>query len=86
MRDIEQMLIDIRFYDQILGDSKRTIICPPGLADRVRAVIEAHSAGDRYTVRASAACPDDKLIAIDEQALEASFQQAAQRGLRNLYR
>ena len=86
MTDIERMLTDIRFYSQVIGDSKRTILCQPSLVDAVREAVEAHDAGGIYTVRASPACPDGKLLVLDEQAMEASFQQAVQRSVRGLYR
>lgn len=86
MTDVERMLTDIRFYEQIVGDAKRTIICQPSMLDAIREVVEARGVGHVYTVRASLACPDGKLLVLDEQAMEASFQQAAQRGLRSLYR
>jgi len=78
--DPERMLTDIGFYSQILGDAKRTIICPPSLVDAVRELVNAHDLAGIYTVKSSLACPDDKLVVLDEQAMEASFRQAAQRG------
>lgn len=86
MTDIERMLTDIRFYEQIVGDAKRTIICPPSMLDAIRGVIEAHGVGNVYTVLASPVCPDGKLLLLDEQAMEAAFQQAAQQGLRGMFR
>jgi hypothetical protein len=74
------MLTDIRFYEQVLLDSKRTIVCPPDLASDVRAVVEQYDAGHLFTVCASAACPEERLILIDEQALEAGLRASLQRG------
>ncbi|MGW7726172.1 hypothetical protein ACWGJ6_22920 [Streptomyces canus] len=84
--DARRMLTDICFYSQVIGDSKRTILCQPSLVDAVREAVEAHDAGGAYTVRASPACPDGKLLVLDEQAMEASFRQAARRNVRSLYR
>ncbi|MEV0556174.1 hypothetical protein AB0I27_22330 [Streptomyces sp. NPDC050597] len=83
--DVERMLTDIGFYSQVVGDSKRTIICPPSLLHAVRALVEAHELGGVYSVRASPVC-DGKLFVLDEQAMEATFRQAAQQGLRRPYR
>lgn len=82
MDDVQRMLTDIRFYDQVHGDAKRTIICPPHLVSAVQAVVDQHHAEDLYTVRASRACALDRLIIIDEQAIEADTRQAAQRPIR----
>jgi hypothetical protein len=84
--DVERMLTEIRFYEQILGDSKRTILCQPSMLDAIREVVERRGVGHIYAVRASPVCPDGKLLLLDEQAIEASFQQVAQRCARSLYR
>lgn len=84
MSDVERMLTDIRFYDQILGDSKRTIYCQPSMADAVRGAVEARGVGHIYTVRVSQVCPDGKLLLVDEQGIEASCNEAVQRSMRNL--
>lgn len=77
MDDLQRMLNDIRFYDQILGDAKRTICCPPEHATAVRDEVERRGAGHLFTVLVSPVCPPGKLIVIDEQAMEASMRQAA---------
>lgn len=79
MSDVEQMLTDIRFYEQVIGDAKRTIYCEPSVAAAVRDAVEAHGAGRLFTVVASLACPEGKLIVADNAALEASFNEAMQR-------
>jgi hypothetical protein len=77
------MLTEIRFYEQILGDAKRTIYCQPSVTAAVRDAVEAHSAGHLFTVRSTPVCPEGKLILVDEQALEASFNATVQRGMRD---
>lgn len=84
--DARRMLTDIHFYALVAAESKRTIICEPHMADAIQAAIDGRDAGHLYTVRPSLACPERKLIVLDEQAMEASFQQAAQQGLRRPYR
>lgn len=68
MQRLDQMLTDIRFYEQVLLDSRRTIVCPPDLAVAVQAVVEQCDAANLFTVCASPACPEGRLILIDEQA------------------
>lgn len=74
MDRLEQMLTDIRFYEQVLLDARRTIVCPPDLAAAVQAVVEQHDAADLFTVISSPACPKSRLLLIDEQAMEASLR------------
>ncbi|MWA08705.1 hypothetical protein [Streptomyces sp. BA2] len=85
MTDVEKLLTDIRFYDQVLGDARRTILCPPDLVDSVKAVVEARDVGGLYQVKASPCCPEGRLIVIDEQGLEAAMRETVQsfaRGIR----
>ncbi|MEW2570484.1 hypothetical protein [Streptomyces sp. NPDC047070] len=85
MTDLQRMLTDIGFYSQILGDAKRTILCPPSLADAVQALVYANDLAGTYSVRSSPFC-EDKLFILDEQAMEASFRQAAQGSMWDLLR
>ena len=84
MDEVERMLIDIRFYEQIAGDAKRTILCQPAMVAAVEEVIAAKGAERLFKVLASPVCPEGKLLIIDEQGLEASFRAAAQRPIRFL--
>lgn len=77
--------INDRFWEQIRGDAKRTVVCEPHRADELRALIEERGY-DHITVLASPACPEGQFLVIDEQALEASGREAAQRVFRSLYR
>lgn len=86
MNDVERMLTDIRFYALAAAESKRTIICEPHMVDAIQAAIDGRDAGHLYTVRSSTACPEGKLIILDEQAMEAGLQQAAQQGPRRPHR
>ncbi|MFZ3473075.1 hypothetical protein ACODT3_10925 [Streptomyces sp. 4.24] len=74
MDRLDQMLMDVRFYEQVLLDARRTIVCPPDLAAGVQAAVEQYGAADLFTVRASPACPEGRLLLIDEQAMEADFR------------
>ncbi|WP_225811316.1 hypothetical protein [Streptomyces spinosus] len=77
---------DIRFWDQIQGDAKRTVLCEQHRAEEIRAAVEERGYGHILTVLASPYCPEGKLLIIDEGAMEASGRQAIQRAGRSLYR
>jgi hypothetical protein len=78
--DVQQMLDAINFLHIIREESKRTILCEPHREHQIRAAVDQAGAADILTVRASAACREGKLIVIDENALDAGLQEAAQRG------
>lgn len=84
MTDVERMLTEIRFYSQIIEDSKRVIYCEPHMAAAVQDAVQAHSASHLFTVRSSPVCPEGKLLLVDEQSIEASLNEAMQRSLRNV--
>ncbi|MEV6014757.1 hypothetical protein [Streptomyces sp. NPDC051997] len=76
--DMQQMLTAIQFFNLVREESKRVIVCEPHREHQVRAAIDQAGAADILTVRPSAACPEGKLIVIDESALEAGLREAAQ--------
>lgn len=78
--DVQRMLDAISFFRIAREESKRTIVCEPRREHQIRAAVDQAGAADILTVRASAACPEGKLIVIDEQALDAGLLEAAQRG------
>lgn len=77
---MQRMLDAIRFLDLVREESKRSILCEPHREHQVRAAIDQAGAADLLTVRPSEACPEGKLLVIDENAIEAGLRQAAQRG------
>lgn len=79
MSDGEQIYTDVRFWAQIIGDSKRTVICEPEKVDAVREAVESRGLGGIVTVQGSLACPPSKLLIIDEPALLAASEQMSQR-------
>lgn len=76
---------DEKFWQQIEGDARRTVICEPHRVEEIQAAI-VERGYDHITLRASPACPEGLLLIIDEPALEASGRQAVQRSIRSLYR
>ncbi|MFB8182608.1 hypothetical protein ACFC8N_42795 [Streptomyces sp. NPDC055966] len=82
MSAYDDLVNDIRFWDQIQGDAKRTVICEPHRAAEVRALIDQRGY-DHVTVLASLACPEGQFLVIDEQALEAANRQMMQQATRD---
>ncbi|MEH0586246.1 hypothetical protein QA942_20000 [Streptomyces sp. B21-106] len=78
--EIQRMLTAIQFWHLARQESKRTILCEPHREHQVRAAIDQAGAADILTVRPSPVCPEGKLLVIDENALDAGLQEAAQRG------
>ena len=73
------------FWKQIEGDAKRTVLCEPHRLDEIQALINERGY-THLTLRASAFCPEGKLLVIDECAIEAGGRAALQRSMRSLYR
>jgi len=70
---------DLLFWSQVIGDSKRTIVCPtPELAERVRAVVVGH-----HEVLVNPAVPDGQIIVLDHPALAAEEAQLFQSFYKN---
>ena len=73
---------EFRFFAQIIGNAQRTILCEPHRVDEIQDVVNRQGMAGILTVKASRVCPPGKLLVIDEQAMEASFRQAASRPIR----
>ncbi|UPZ27697.1 hypothetical protein MUK60_07595 [Streptomyces sp. LRE541] len=81
-----RVIDDERFWQQIEGDAKRTVLCEPHRLDEIQAAVQQRGLTDTITVHASRACPPGKLLVLDDSAMEAAWQQAIQRAARSLYR
>ncbi|MGW2938614.1 hypothetical protein ACWDA7_44185 [Streptomyces sp. NPDC001156] len=86
MSAYDDLANDLRFWDQIQGDAKRTVLCEPHRLDEIRAAVEELGLDAIITLRASQYCPAGQLLVIDEGAVEASGRQALQRAVRSMYR
>ena len=75
---------ELALIAQEQGDAKRTLICEPERADEVRAAVAQTGRSHLYTVCASAACPPSKILILDEQALQASWNQTVQQAAKNI--
>ena len=63
------LLSEVRFWQQVIGDAKRTVLCSPEMESRCKGYVDARGLGGLITVKASRAVPDDRLYVIDEQAV-----------------
>jgi hypothetical protein len=77
--DMQRMLDLIRFHEIARQEAKRTILCEPHREYQIRAAIDQAGAADILTVRASPACPEGQLLILDAGALDASWNEWAQR-------
>lgn len=67
------VLDEVRFWSQVVGDAKRTIVCPPDLESRVKGYIDARGMSGILTVVANPYCPPETIMIIDEQAIAATL-------------
>ncbi|GAA0500786.1 hypothetical protein [Streptomyces olivaceiscleroticus] len=74
----------LRFMAQVAGDAPRTIICEPHRVDQLRALVDQMGLSSIWTVLSSHACPAERILILDEQAMQASFNQDAQRAGRSI--
>ncbi|WP_432077807.1 hypothetical protein [Streptomyces sp. YPW6] len=73
---------EVRFFAQIIGDARRTVLCEPHRVAEVQDVVNRLGMAGIVTVQASRVCPEGKLLVIDEQAMEAACRQGASRPIR----
>jgi hypothetical protein len=73
-RPYSEVETNVRFWMQIIRDSRRTIICPPELVERVIAKVREHDLQDHLSVMPSIVCPPNSILVVDEQALKADLQ------------
>ncbi len=76
---MNEPLTEIRFWAQVLGDSRRTVVCSPENESRIKTWVEAANRAHLISVLANRIVPDDQVYVIDEGALEASHRQVMQR-------
>ena len=78
MSDLDRMLDAIRFHELARQEARRTILCEPHREHQIRAAVDQLGAADVLTVRASPACPEGRLLVVDEGAIEASLRESLQ--------
>lgn len=79
---MSEELTEIRFWTQVMGDAKRTVICNPDLESRVKGWIDARGMGGLITVQATPICPINRTYIVDEQALQASLNEVLSRPIK----
>ncbi|WP_031165983.1 hypothetical protein [Streptosporangium roseum] len=78
------MLNDLRFWNQIHRDSKRTVYCAPAQAEDIRRAVEDAGMKEILTVVASRIVPDGTTYVLDVQAIEAGQREAMDIAMRNM--
>ena len=78
---MSEPLTELRFWQQVIGDARRTVLCPPEMESRCKGYVDARGLGGVITVKASPVCPDDRLYVMDEQALMASVNRPLRLGM-----
>lgn len=66
-------LTEVRFWAQVIGDAKRTIVCNPDLESRIKTWIDVRSMSGILKVEPNPYCPMDRVFVIDEQAINATL-------------
>jgi hypothetical protein len=73
-------LDELKFWHQIMGDARRTIVCAPDLESRIKCGLETRGLAGLVTVQVSRNLPDERQVFIvDEQAIAAATNQAIAR-------
>lgn len=75
-------LTEIRFWAQVIGDAKRIVICNPDLESRVKGWVDARGMSGLITVQATPICPIDRCYIVDEQAIQAAFDEVISRPIK----
>lgn len=75
---MSDVLTEVRFWSQVIGDAKRTIVCPPDLESRIKGWIDARGMDWMLKVVVNSACPASQILLIDEQAIAADFAESIQ--------
>lgn len=75
-------LTEIRFWAQIVGDARRTIVCSPDLESRVKGWLSARGLDRIHTVEVNQYMPTDKIFIVDSGAFNAYMAQAMNRPIR----
>lgn len=67
----DQIVAALNRLEEERQAAKRTVLCEPHREHQIRAAVDQLDAADIFTVKASPACPEGKLLIIDERALDA---------------
>ncbi len=75
------VLDDVRFWAQVVGDAKRTIIVHTSWESDIRWLCEVEG-WNHLTVKPSPFIPVNTFLVLDEQAIEAQMRQDLRRPIR----
>lgn len=75
MNEFNDVLNDVRFWQQVTTDGQRTVVCSPDLESRIKGWVDARMMGGFIKVVPQRFCPDDVIYVVDENALAATLAQ-----------
>jgi hypothetical protein len=79
-------LTEVRFWAQIIGDARRTIMCSPDNESRIKCWIDARGMSGVLTVEATPFVADDTIYVLDVQAANAAMERRALQDLKERFR
>jgi hypothetical protein len=70
--DFQQLADWLTTLEMSRQESKRTVYCEPGKEHALRAAADQRGLADLLTIKPSPACPEGKLLLVDENAIAAT--------------
>jgi hypothetical protein len=70
---MSDVLTEVRFWAQVIGDAKRTVMCSPDLESRCKGYVDARGLSGLITVKASRYVPENQIFVIDDGAVAATI-------------
>lgn len=75
-------LTEVRFWAQVIGDAKRTIMCNPDAESRIKGWIDARGMAGLLTVKPSPYVPENRIFILDEQGMQANLNERLARPIK----
>lgn len=72
---------DLLFWQQVVKDAERTVVCNPDMESRVKGILGRLGASGMKVI-ASPFCPEGSVYVLDENAINAKLRQSLLRSLR----
>ncbi|XTZ13946.1 hypothetical protein ACQSSU_20830 [Micromonospora echinospora] len=72
-------LTEVRFWAQVIEESRRTVLCAPGRADEVKALLDRHSMAGMFDVHETPEVRTDQILMLNHNTIRAVTEQAIQR-------
>jgi hypothetical protein len=69
---LDRIVTELGFLEITRQESKRTIYCEPQYEHGLRVLVDQLGAADVFTVRVSPACPEGRLLIVDDGAFDAA--------------